>query len=127
MKDPNRNIQIDQSHAKIGISYAETVNTEQIGGEIHNYPAQKQNLVEAAAEIQELLALLEEKYPSSESFAQQVILAGTAIEVIESNPPLKSRIIGAIREGGIEALMELIDHPAVRILKAAFEGWQEPK
>ncbi len=127
MQDPKRNIKIDQSHAKIGINYAETVNTRQVGAEIYNSPEQKQNLVEAAAEIKKLLAVLEQQYPSSESIAQQTIIVGKTIEAIEKNHTLKSRIIGAIREGGIEALMELIDHPTVRILKAAFEGWQEPK
>lgn len=127
MNDPNRNIHIDQSYAKIGINYAHTVHAKQIGGEIHNDSGQKQNLVEAAAEIQQLLAIIEQEYPSSKSVGQQTIIVGKAIEEIEKNHPLKSRIIGAIREGSIEALMELIDHPTVRILKAAFEGWQEPE
>ena len=127
MKDPNPNIHIDQSYAKIGINYAQSVNAKQIGGEIYNDSGQKQNLVEAAAEIQKLLDIIEQEYPSSKSVGQQTIIVGKAIEEIESNPPLKSRIIGAIREGSIEALMELIDHPTVRILKAAFEGWQEPE
>lgn len=124
MTEPGRTIQIHQDNAKIGVGYAETVNAEQLAGEIHNYaPEQGQSLGEAAAEIQQLLDQLEKTYPS-ETVAQQEAIARKAVESIEKNPASKRRLLGAIREAGIEVFMELINHPAIRIIKAAFEGWQ---
>lgn len=121
-----RNININQSNSHIGVSYAEKVNAQNIGPEIHNYASeQKQNLVEAAKEIQDLLSQLENSYPT-ETSSQNTILARKTIEKIENNPTLKERIIAAIRDGGVEALTELIDHPAVKVLKSTLEGWKTP-
>ncbi len=54
-------------------------------------------------------------------------MATKAVEEIEKNPVLKQRVIGALRAGGVEALKELVDHPAVGIVLAAVEGWQNPE
>ena len=48
-------------------------------------------------------------------------------EAIEQDPALRSRVIGALKAGGVEALKELVDHPLVTILLAALEGWQKPE
>jgi hypothetical protein len=34
-------------------------------------------------------------------------------------------VISALKAGGVEALKELVDHPAVAIVLAAIEGWQK--
>ncbi|MEG4804055.1 pentapeptide repeat-containing protein [Microcoleus sp. ARI1-B5] len=110
-----------------GLVDAETVHSQQIGGNINNYTQeQQQNLVEAAKEIQELLQQLEQSYPTNTPLEKQMVVT-EALKQIESNEPLKARVIGALKAGGTEALKELVDHPLVNILLAALEGWQEPK
>ncbi|NJL21116.1 MAG: pentapeptide repeat-containing protein, partial [Leptolyngbyaceae cyanobacterium SM1_3_5] len=93
----------------------------------YNYTAeQKQTLAEAAADIQQLLEQLSQTYPTTTQ-AEKLAVAAKAAEEIEANPVLRSRVIGALKAGGVEALKELVDHPLVTILLAALEGWQQPE
>jgi uncharacterized protein YjbI with pentapeptide repeats len=108
-----------------GLVNADTVNAQQIGGNITNYSTeQKQNLAEAAAEIQQLLNQLGQSYPTSTPLEKQIAVT-EALKQIDSNPTLKARVIGALKSGGTEALKELVDHPLVNILLATLEGWQD--
>ena len=108
-----------------GLVDAETVNAHQIGGNITNYtPEQKQNLAEAAAEIQQLLNQLEQTYPTTTTSEKMSVVA-RAVDKIENNPTLKTRVIGALKAGGTEAFKELIDNPLINILLASIEGWQD--
>nr|WP_322711357.1 pentapeptide repeat-containing protein [Nostoc sp. ChiSLP03a]MDZ8212570.1 pentapeptide repeat-containing protein [Nostoc sp. ChiSLP03a] len=108
-----------------GLVNADTVNAHKIGGNITNYnPEQKQNLAEAAAEIQQLLNQLGQSYPTSTPLEKQIAVT-EALKQIDSNPTLKARVIGALKAGGTEALKELVDHPLVNILLATLEGWQD--
>ncbi|MDY7014948.1 MAG: hypothetical protein SVX43_15395 [Cyanobacteriota bacterium] len=120
-----RKIAIDQSSASIGVGFAETVRAEQLGGTINNVPPeQRQNLAEAAAEIQTLLQQLEQSYPTRTSSEKQVVVT-EALKQIESRSTLKKRLISAVRSGSIEVLKTLVQHPLVNILVAALEGWQD--
>jgi hypothetical protein len=108
-----------------GLINADTVNAHQIGGNITNYtPEQRQNLAQAAAEIQQLLNQLGQTYPTNTPLEKQIVVT-EALKEIERNPTLKARVIGALKAGGTEALKELLDHPAVNVLLAALEGWQD--
>jgi uncharacterized protein YjbI with pentapeptide repeats len=108
-----------------GLVNADTVNANQIGGNITNYNSeQKQNLAEAAAEIQQLLNQLGQTYPTNTPLEKQVAVT-EALKQIDNNPTLKARVIGALKSGGTEALKELVDHPLVNILLATLEGWQD--
>jgi len=108
-----------------GLVNADTVTANQIGGNITNYSTeQRQNLAEAAAEIQQLLDQLSQTYPTTTT-SEQMIAVAKAIDEIENNPTLKARVIGALKSGGKEAFKELIDNPLVNILLASIEGWQE--
>ncbi|MBD2511347.1 pentapeptide repeat-containing protein [Nostoc muscorum FACHB-395] len=108
-----------------GLVDAETVTANQIGGNITNYtPEQKQNLAQAAAEIQQLLNQLGQTYPTNTPLEKQIVVT-EVLKEIERNPTLKARVIGALKAGGTEALKELLDHPAVNVLLAALEGWQD--
>ena len=107
-----------------GLVDADTVTARQIGGNINNLtPQQRQNLAQAAAEIQQLLKQLEQSYPTNTPLEKQVVVT-EALKQIESNPTLKARVIGALKAGGTEALKELVDHPLINILLATLEGWQ---
>lgn len=110
-----------------GFVDAETVNAEQIGGNINNYPIeQKQNLAEAAADIKKLLEQLEQTYPT-EILIDPDVVAKEAIKQIKSNPPLNKRIVNVIKAMGVEALKEAIDHPVANIMLAGVQEWREPK
>ncbi|MCL1471704.1 hypothetical protein [Argonema antarcticum] len=112
----------DQRGAQFAGGFAETVQGDQIGGNIHNYSAQ-QNLAEAAKDIQQLLQQLSESNPTNTP-SEKMVVVEKAIKQIEADPTLRERVIGAIKSGSIEAFKELIDHPLVNILVAVLEGWQ---
>ncbi|MDH6084252.1 hypothetical protein [Umezakia ovalisporum] len=116
---------LQQAQIGGGLINAETVSANQIGGNITNYnPEQKQNLAQAAAEIQQLLNQLGETYPTNTPLEKQIVVT-EALKEIESNLTLKARVISALKAGGTEAFKEIIDHPLVNILLALIEGWQE--
>ena len=115
------NIQNNNFHgASIGGGVA---GRDYTGDVIHNHAVQ-QNLAEAAAEIQQLLKQLEQSYPT-ETLTQKAVVAEEAIKLIENNPSLKERVIGALKSAGKEAFKEAVDHPLVNVLMAGIEGWQE--
>lgn len=53
------------------------------------------------------------------------IVVGEVVDRIEQNPPLKAKVINALKAGGTEAFKEAIDHRLVNILVASIEGWQD--
>ena len=123
----------DRNIGKIGRDYHEDNRGENSGDVIENVgrdkinygTQQKQNLSEAAAEIQALLEQLAKTYPT-ETLSQQAVVAETAIAEIERNPTFKERVIAAIKAMGVEAFMEAIDHPVANVLRAGVEKWKEP-
>ena len=86
--------------------------------------AEKQNLVDAATKIQQLLEQLSKTYPTTTSKEKNIVV-GEVIDRIENNPTLKAKVINALKAGGTEAFKEAIDHPLVNILVATIEGWQD--
>ncbi|QSJ19058.1 hypothetical protein JYQ62_10140 [Nostoc sp. UHCC 0702] len=86
--------------------------------------AERQNLTQVAAEIQQLLNQLGQTYPINTPLEKQIVVT-EALKEIERNPTLKARVIGALKAGGTEAFKELVDHPVVNVLLAALEGWQD--
>jgi cell division protein ZapA (FtsZ GTPase activity inhibitor) len=119
-----RKISIDQSGASIGVGYSENVNSEQVGGTIHNYPPeQRQNLADAAAEIQQLLKQLEETYPTATEEEKETALAIKVQQEIKHNPTFKARLRSALKEGGIEALKVLFAPIGIPI--EMVRGWIE--
>ena len=86
--------------------------------------AEKQNLADAATEIQQLLKQLSETYPTTTIREKNKVVI-EAVDQIENNPTLKAKVINALKAGGTEAFKEAIDHPLVNILVATIEGWQD--
>ncbi|MHC5719037.1 MAG: pentapeptide repeat-containing protein, partial [Nostoc sp.] len=116
---------INNSQFAGGLVNADTVNAHQIGGNITNYNSeQRQNLAEAAAEIQQLLNQLGQTYPTNTPLEKQIAVT-EALKQIDSNPTLKARVIGALKAGETEAFKELVDNPLINILVATLEGWQD--
>ncbi|MDJ0900593.1 MAG: pentapeptide repeat-containing protein [Xenococcus sp. MO_188.B8] len=86
--------------------------------------AEQQNLADAATEIQQLLEQLSKTNPTSTN-KEKMVVVGEAVDRIENNPTLKTKVINALKAGGTEAFKEAIDHPLVNILVATIEGWQD--
>lgn len=87
---------------------------------------QKQNLAEAAAEIQQLLEQLEKSYPT-ETTTGKMTVATETIKHIESNPTLNKRILSALKTGGVKAFEQFLSHPAASFVIGALEDWQKTK
>lgn len=84
--------------------------------------AEQQNLVAAAAEIQQLLEQLD-PFSFSDPSAEQAV-AAEAIQRIERNPTLRARILSAIQAGGVSAFEQLLNHPAASFVMVALTDWQ---
>ena len=96
------------------------VGRDKIGTQINNSP----NLAQAAKEIKELLDQLSEEYnPNTEK--GQNLIKDEALKVIRENPTLQDRILKALKEGGVTALEEAINHPVAKILISTTKGFIE--
>lgn len=115
----------DLKGAQFAGGFAETVQGNQNGGDIHNYaPEQRQTLAEAVAELRQLFQQLDHTYSTNTPQGRQ-IAAQEAIKRIENSSTLKARVIGAIKGTSVEALKQAVDHPLIHIVLAGWEGWQE--
>ena len=115
-----RNYTEGNSHRTTNIN-DQGINVE---GDYYNNPETKQNLAEAAAEIQELLEKLSETYPSN-SQKEKMVIAGEAIEQIENNPQLTQKLLSAVKAGSLAALESMLNHPAASFVIAAIEDLKE--
>jgi len=107
-----------------GSTFGNFADTVQGGGKQqaiqHIYaPEQKQNLAEAAAEIQQLLNQLATSNPNDEEFAEAIR------REIQKNPTLKTRLVNALKSGGLEALKAIFNHPLFSIPAETVKGWLE--
>lgn len=119
---------MSNENIKIGKMTGSNLVTGEVVGDVNSKATvyegeRKQNLAEAAADIQKLLEQLSDTYnpPNTEN---NLAIANETIKEIENDPALKARVISALRSGGTEALKELIDHPAINIILASIEGWK---
>jgi uncharacterized protein YjbI with pentapeptide repeats len=118
----------DLRGANIG-NFANTIrdNARQQSNQYNYSPEQKQNLAEAAAEIQQLLEQLSATYPTT-TITEKSVIATKAIEALEKNPAQKAKIIKAVKAGGIAALKELVEpvmKPITNILFPILEALSE--
>ena len=95
---------------------------DKIGTQINN----SQNLAEAAKEIKELLNQLDTEYDRTTPTGQSMITA-KVVEAIDKNPTLKTRVVNGLKEGGLTALEELVDHPVIKPLVAMLKGFADAK
>lgn len=115
----------DLRGANIG-NFADTVrdNARQQANQYNYTPEQKQNLADAASEIQQLLEQLSATYPTT-TIAEKTAVATKAVEAIEKNTNQKAKIIKAVKAGGIAALKELVSpvvQPVTNILFPILEA-----
>ncbi|MEQ8536705.1 MAG: HEAT repeat domain-containing protein [Coleofasciculus sp. D1-CHI-01] len=96
---------------------------DNIGSQYNYTPEQRQNLAEAAAEIQQLLAQLKNSNPTLTESERQSVVIEAINQEIKHNPTFKQRLQSALKAGGIEALKSLF--PAVNIPIETIKGWIE--
>lgn len=88
--------------------------------------AEQRNLAEAAAEIQQLLEQLDKSYPS-DTMSGRMQIATEAVSQIENNPALMTRVLSALKAGGVSAFEQFLNHPAASFVIGALEDWQNTK
>lgn len=84
---------------------------------MHNY-APEQNLPEAAAEIQQLLAQLQQTYPGD--------IGGAVQQEIKRNPNFRDRLRNAFQEGGLETLKVLFAPLGIPFVRGWIEAEAQP-
>ena len=90
-----------------------------VAGDQIIYPSsQKQDLAEAAAEIQRLLKQLEETNPTATEKQKEAYINAAV------STPLRKRLLGAVTSGGKAALEEFLDNPYLNVTMALIEGWK---
>jgi len=91
--------------------------------------AQKQNLAEYAAEIQQLLEQLAKNNQTIIQSDNQAVVVSAIHEEIKRNPTIKARLWNALKAGGTEALKLALDaifkNPAVSISVETIKGYIE--
>ncbi|MGH8001378.1 MAG: hypothetical protein ACREPR_18635 [Brasilonema sp.] len=101
-----------------------TIQRDQVGIQ-HNYaPEQKQNLAEAAKEIQELLNHLSVSYPTTTESQKQAVVNQAIAHIKRDNPTTWQRLRNATEAALIEAFKEVLDNPFVNVTVAAVEGYR---
>jgi len=97
------------------------VGRDKIGTQINNASP---NLIETVQLIKALLNELSEEYnPNTEK--GQNLITQEAIQRLKNDPTLQQRFLNALKEGGTTAIEEMIDHPVVKPLVAAFKGFTD--
>ncbi|NES91528.1 CHAT domain-containing protein [Okeania sp. SIO2B9] len=115
-----RNIQIGTG------DYRETTINDQgsyVEGDYYNNSAEKQNLADAANEIQQLLEQLSKNNPT-DTMTGNMKIAGEVIEKIETNPALMNRVFSALKAGGMSVFEQTLNHPAASFVIGALEEWK---
>ncbi|EKU96821.1 hypothetical protein Lepto7375DRAFT_0736 [Leptolyngbya sp. PCC 7375] len=97
-----------------------------VHGDYYTSPEVRQNLVDTATEIQQLLKHLEKTYSADTSIGKMQ-LATEAVSHIEANLDWKERVVSALQAGGVGALASLLNHPAASFLLEAVKDWQTNK
>ncbi|AFZ22856.1 putative NTPase (NACHT family) [Cylindrospermum stagnale PCC 7417] len=92
-------------------------------------PEQKQNLAEAAKEIQQLLEQLAKTNPTIVESQNKDIVVTAIHQEIKRNPTIKARLVNALKSGGTEALKQALDaifkNPLVSISVETIKGFIE--
>jgi len=90
-------------------------------GTQNNY-GQDTEAADLAKEIDRLLTSLEPTIPNLTTPTGQETLKAAALQTLEQKTTLKTRLLKALRAGGIKAIEELCNHPAAKIFVAAFSA-----
>jgi 2C-methyl-D-erythritol 2,4-cyclodiphosphate synthase len=110
-------------------NFADKVEGNQIANQNINISGQQQNIAEAAKEIQDLLAQLQQTNPTITEAQKQAAIVKNVQQQIKQNPTLRDRLWSAFKSGGIEALKQALDaiykNPLVSISVETVKGFLE--
>ncbi|MBW4568068.1 MAG: CHAT domain-containing protein [Tolypothrix carrinoi HA7290-LM1] len=124
-KEPKSNMTGNRNIHIVSGNYNERIEGDYIQG--NNYEnGRHQDLADAAAEIQKLLEQLDKSYPTDTTLGKMQVAAET-IKAIENNPKRAQRVTSALKAGSIQALAQLLNHPAASFVIDALEDWQKTK
>lgn len=115
-KKPEPNITMHFAGPVSGV--AGTVQGDQI---INN----RQDLAESMLEIQRLWKHFEQNNNVKLSQDEEAQVQAALVE-INQNPTLRERFFSGLKSGSIEIIKEVLNHPAVNIGVAVYEGWTNP-
>ena len=117
----------DQSHTTIqsgsfgiGNIIGGEINADTIAGNINE--TQSRDLLEIASEIKLLLEELSKNYPTTTT-NEKIMLVAEAAKRIEKSSILKTRVINALKMGGVESFKEAVNHRLINMLVPIVEGW----
>lgn len=107
-------------HGPTGIAHnsGEIKDQVKIAGVLNE--AQQNNLNMIKVEIDQILQPLLEKYPTEQDLVDQL-----AVGQIAQQPNLMKKLKNAVKEGGLAALEQLLNHPIYSGIINAVKGWQE--
>ena len=91
---------------------------DKIGIHINN----NQDLAQASKDIKSLLEQLSMDYPSD----SPRVLGAKAVDEVEKNPEMKSRILRGVKTGSFAALEKMIDHPVAKFFIEGAKEFLEP-
>ncbi len=75
---------------------------------------------DVAQEVRQILEQLSKTNPTS-TRKEKMAVVGEAVDQIENNPTLKTKVINALKAQGTDAFKEAIDHPLAKIFVANIE------
>ncbi|MGB7056364.1 MAG: hypothetical protein WBD58_01535, partial [Geitlerinemataceae cyanobacterium] len=85
-----------------------------------------QNLADAAAEIQELMARLSQMY-TTDTKADKNKFTNEIVRLIDEDPSLSQRLLSASKTGAIAEIEQFFNHPLSSFVIAALEDWRNTK
>jgi len=98
------------------------IDNSQYNNTVNTY-YEKQNLVDAAKEIQELLDQLSKAHPPKTE-DDKVAIATEAFQEINHNPTLQSKVIKAVQTVGVQAFIETVNNPlALLVVSGVLTGF----
>lgn len=89
---------------------------------VNNIYNEEQDLQEAAIKIQDLLNHLSQNYPTKTEHEKIEL----AVEKVESDPEYEE-VISVISGGRVNALMQLLNHPATSFIIGFVDEWQKTR
>ena len=123
-QESNMNTQQGDTYSNNQIGMAGRNNTNESGaiaaGQYNAAP--KQNLAEAATEIQELLSRLESEH-GNQTTMERMTVAQEVIREINENPTFAQRLYSALKAGGVAALDSWLDRPEASFVIEAVKDW----
>lgn len=101
-----------------------TIQRDQVGIQ-HNYATeQKQNLAEAAKDIQQLLDQLSQTYSTTTEVEKQAIANQAIARIKRDHPTTWQRLRSAGEAALFETFKEVLDNPFVNVTVAAVQGYR---